>query len=217
MTAVVSGNTQILRTGDEILAKIKKRSHRVIVCVVTAIFLSVLMISCLLFHSGYPDDTSGAVVSTQSFNTPSVTVNDIPATEKSTRSSSPASAQRIILCPVTEKSQRCYSLNSAVPDANDSKVTASSVVPPPKGSAVKVTAIKAPSAISVTAGDSAGINVQLIPENAADKNVRWSSDHPEIASVDKTGMVTGKHAGSCQITVSSLRGNVKASITVTVK
>lgn len=196
----------------------KKRSHRVIVCVVTAIFLlSVLVISCLEFHSGYPDDTSGAVVSTQSFNTPSVTVNDIPATEKSTRSSSPASAQRIILGPATEKSQRFYSLNSAVPDTNDSKVTASSVVPPPKGSVVKVTAIKAPSAISVTAGDSAGINVQLIPENAADKDVRWSSDHPEIASVDKTGMVTGKHAGSCQITVSSLRGNVKASITVTVK
>lgn len=200
------------------MAKMKKRSHRVIVCVVTAIFLlSVLVISCLVFHSGYPDDTSGAVVSTQSFNTPSVTVNDIPATEKSTRSSSPASAQRIILGPATEKSQRFYSLNSAVPDTNDSKVTASSVVPPPKSSVVKVTAIKAPSAISVTAGDSAGINVQLIPENAADKDVRWSSDHPEIASVDKTGMVTGKHAGSCQITVFSLRGNVKASITVTVK
>jgi hypothetical protein len=44
------------------------------------------------------------------------------------------------------------------------------------------------------------------PANAANKAVTWSSDHPEVATVDADGSVTAVAEGVAKITVSTLDG-----------
>lgn len=63
-------------------------------------------------------------------------------------------------------------------------------------------------------GLSQQLTVTLFPESAQ-TTLTWTSDHPEIASVDQNGMVTGVAEGSCTITVTSAN-NKKATCQVTV-
>jgi uncharacterized protein YjdB len=60
---------------------------------------------------------------------------------------------------------------------------------------------------------------KIIPEDATNKNVKWISNHPEIATVNQTtGLVTAIAAGSSIITATAQDGsNLSASCTVTVK
>lgn len=51
---------------------------------------------------------------------------------------------------------------------------------------------------------------------ATNQNVSWSSDHPEIASIDAYGMVTPHQAGTAKITVTSADGGFTAECKVTV-
>lgn len=53
------------------------------------------------------------------------------------------------------------------------------------------------------------------PDNAADKTLTWSSDDPEIATVDQTGKVTGVSAGTTTIRARSVNG-IEATCKVTV-
>lgn len=54
------------------------------------------------------------------------------------------------------------------------------------------------------------------PEDATDKSVEWSSDNPEVASVDENGEVTAKTAGTATITVTTKDGGKTATCIVTV-
>ena len=54
------------------------------------------------------------------------------------------------------------------------------------------------------------------PEDATDKSVEWSSDKPEVASVDENGEVTAKTAGTATITVTTKDGGKTATCTVTI-
>ena len=57
----------------------------------------------------------------------------------------------------------------------------------------------------------------VLPENATDKSVTYESDHPEIASVSDTGLITGLQEGTAVITVRSVSNpEATASFTVTV-
>lgn len=56
----------------------------------------------------------------------------------------------------------------------------------------------------------------LLPENATNKKVIWTSDKPSIASVDNTGKVTATGVGTAIITVTSQDGTKTATCTYTV-
>ena len=49
--------------------------------------------------------------------------------------------------------------------------------------------------------------VQLIPDNASNKNLSWSSSDPMVAVVDETGKVTAFGNGNCHIIVSTKDGS----------
>ncbi len=58
---------------------------------------------------------------------------------------------------------------------------------------------------------------QIIPSDAANKTLSWTSDNPSVAAVDNNGLVTAVSAGEATITVSSTDGsNVSASCVITV-
>ena len=74
--------------------------------------------------------------------------------------------------------------------------------------------------LNLTVGDPAvQLNATVLPSTATDKGIVWSSDHPEIATVDpETGLVTAVAEGTnCTITARSNRkSHVFATCTVNV-
>lgn len=56
----------------------------------------------------------------------------------------------------------------------------------------------------------------VLPVDAAEKSVTWSSSAPSIASVDSTGVVTAKAAGTAVITCTTVEGSKTATSTITV-
>ena len=66
-------------------------------------------------------------------------------------------------------------------------------------------------------GGTENLAATVNPSNAANKNVTFSSDNEEVATVDANGKVTAKKAGSAVITVTTENGSKTASCKVTVK
>ena len=86
---------------------------------------------------------------------------------------------------------------------------------------VTVTQIMVSSITVSDAGVDVGGKVTLVaavlPDNAADKSVVWTSDDAEVATVSSTGVVSGHRAGIAKITVTANDGSgVSGSCTVTV-
>ncbi|MBQ7121545.1 MAG: leucine-rich repeat protein [Clostridia bacterium] len=71
--------------------------------------------------------------------------------------------------------------------------------------------------ITITNKSSHHITATVTPDSATDKNVVWSSNNPDVASVDKNGLVTALSAGTAIITAASSDGKHTASCTVTVE
>ena len=95
------------------------------------------------------------------------------------------------------------------------KVTVTAKALPP--AAVAVTEVKLnKNGLPLEAGKSEQLTATVVPANAANKKVTWSSDKPAIASVDKNGTVTAHKAGEAVITVKSEDGGKTASCKVTV-
>ena len=70
--------------------------------------------------------------------------------------------------------------------------------------------------ITLNEGESYNLTVNIIPEEATNKAVNWSSDNEDVAIVEN-GTVTAISEGTATITVSSNDGNLKATCEVTVK
>ena len=95
------------------------------------------------------------------------------------------------------------------------EVKVSFKVKPP--AAVAVTGVTLDkSALTLEAGKSEQLAATVAPTNATNKKVSWSSDKPDIASVDASGKVTANKAGKAVITVTSEDGGKTASCTVKV-
>ncbi len=74
----------------------------------------------------------------------------------------------------------------------------------------------APATKEVEEGDSFAFSESIIPANATNKNVTWSSSDVSIATVDASGVVTGVSVGQATITVTTVEGDYTASSTLTV-
>ena len=60
------------------------------------------------------------------------------------------------------------------------------------------------------------LTATVLPANADDKTVSWSTSDATVATVSQTGLVTAVGAGTATITVTTNDGNKKATCTVTV-
>lgn len=67
----------------------------------------------------------------------------------------------------------------------------------------------------VKKGETLQLQVSFVPENASD-SVTYESLNPTIASVSKTGLVTGLAAGTAQIKVTTVTNKITKTISVTV-
>lgn len=68
--------------------------------------------------------------------------------------------------------------------------------------------------VELICGETVQLNATVLPEDAEDKTVTWTSSDNEIATVNETGLVTSHNAGTATITATS--GDVSAECTVTV-
>ena len=68
----------------------------------------------------------------------------------------------------------------------------------------------------ISVGSEATLNATVLPENATNKTVFWSSSNESIATVSSSGFVLGMAPGSAIITVTTADGGKTATCTVTV-
>lgn len=70
--------------------------------------------------------------------------------------------------------------------------------------------------LSLSPGSTHAITANIIPADATNKNVTYSSSDPSVASVDSLGSVIAHRTGSATITLTTVDGNKTASFTVVV-
>ena len=71
--------------------------------------------------------------------------------------------------------------------------------------------------LELKVGNSSNLVATVIPGNAANKSVTWSSSDDSVAAVSSTGLVTGVAEGSAVITVTTVDGGKTATCNVTVR
>ena len=82
---------------------------------------------------------------------------------------------------------------------------------------VKVTGIALDSEnISLNVGENRILRATILPENATNKNITWSSNNNQVATVDGNGNVIARGEGTAVITVTTEDGGKTAQCTVTV-
>lgn len=88
---------------------------------------------------------------------------------------------------------------------------------PVKGVPVSVTGVSiAPTSVSVKAGLISQLTATVLPSNATNKMVTWTSNNNAIATVSSSGLVTGVAIGSATITATTSDGAKTATCIVTV-
>ncbi len=98
--------------------------------------------------------------------------------------------------------------------ARDGQVTAECEI---YVSEIEMEEIVLPESITIQGRDTVQIDVQILPQNASDRRIVWTVDHPEIATVTKEGEVVGVSPGQTVVTGTSVDGRVSASCRITVE
>lgn len=89
---------------------------------------------------------------------------------------------------------------------------------PSKPSEVKVTGISLNKAtLQLIKGGSETLAVTVLPVNATNKNVTWSSSNPSVATISNTGKISAVGLGTTTILAKTNDGAFSSSCTVTVK
>ncbi len=70
--------------------------------------------------------------------------------------------------------------------------------------------------LSIDAGNQIQLKTTVLPENADNKNLIFTSSNPAVASVDNDGVLTGIRNGTTTITATNHDGTVSATCTVSV-
>lgn len=90
-------------------------------------------------------------------------------------------------------------------------------VRPVYGNPVRVTSISLnKTQLSLNVGESEQLTATVLPSNAGEKGVNWSSNNPSVASVNSLGLVTAQQAGTATITVTTIDGGYTTSCSITV-
>ena len=80
-----------------------------------------------------------------------------------------------------------------------------------------VTGVKLSETASVYAGEKLTLKASVVPSDANEQAVTWSSSNASVAKVSTKGVVTGVKAGTVTVTVKTKEGGYTAKCTVTVK
>ena len=82
---------------------------------------------------------------------------------------------------------------------------------------IAVTSVSvAPTSTSLAVNQTYQLNASILPSNATNQSVTWTSSNTTIATVSTTGLVTAKAAGTATITVKTTDGNKTATSNITV-
>ena len=82
---------------------------------------------------------------------------------------------------------------------------------------VKAVKIQGKRSVRIRRGETYQIDAFVVPQNAADTNLKYKSSNKKVATVSKTGEIKARKKGKCVITVYSVDGNKKAQLKVRVK
>ncbi len=74
-----------------------------------------------------------------------------------------------------------------------------------------------PTSLTLVPNETVTLQAIVLPDNASDKSVTWSSDKESVATVDAQGVVQAVAVGSATITATTTDGQHKATCTVTVE
>lgn len=107
---------------------------------------------------------------------------------------------------------------STVPDYTPTPVPEPTPTPTPKPpSTISVTGISLNSTTAtINQGETAQLTATILPANATNKNVKWTSSDETIATVDATGKVTAIGQGTTTITATTVDGLKKVTATIEV-
>ncbi len=87
-----------------------------------------------------------------------------------------------------------------------------------KAKAVPVTGVEVnPWAVTIGANGTTKLTCTVAPSNATNRNVRWESDNPSVATVDSDGNVRAVSAGVAKVSAVTEDGGFRSGCTVTVK
>lgn len=104
-----------------------------------------------------------------------------------------------------------------VPEPDGPKPTPTPTPTPPTPTTVAVSSVSlSKTSITLTEGDKETLTATVLPNNATDKTVEWSSSNTSVASVSN-GTVTAIKAGTTTITVKTKDGGKTAACAVSVK
>jgi len=70
--------------------------------------------------------------------------------------------------------------------------------------------------LEIVVGESFNLTAEIIPANATDKTISWSSSNPDIVTITREGVLTAIAEGEAIISVTSSDGNSQASCNVKV-
>jgi hypothetical protein len=70
--------------------------------------------------------------------------------------------------------------------------------------------------VQLTEGEQTQISCHVLPEDATNQQIIWTSSDESIAKVDQDGVVTGISAGSADIAATTAEGDFKYAVTITV-
>jgi len=73
-----------------------------------------------------------------------------------------------------------------------------------------------PTSTSITVGNTQQLTATIVPSNATNQTVSWSSNNTGVATVNSTGLVTSVAAGSATITVNTQDGGKTATCALTI-
>jgi len=83
--------------------------------------------------------------------------------------------------------------------------------------AISVTGVSlSPTTAHLGIGSKKELIPTVLPMNATDRTVRWTSDNPPVVTVDSRGIVTAVAAGTAAITATTQDGGFAATSVITV-
>ena len=80
-----------------------------------------------------------------------------------------------------------------------------------------VTGVTITEKATVYAGEKVTLKASVVPSDANNQSITWSTSNKAVATVDSKGVVSGVKAGTAVITAKSAEGGISAKCTVTVK